>query len=42
MIKKIQLISEYIGYNGCWTLNIDQPFYHWYHTATGQGMLIRP
>ena len=36
------ITTNYLGYNGEWSININEPFYNWYHTATGQGMLIRP
>lgn len=34
--------TNYIGYNGDWHIHIDKPFYQWYHSVTGQGMLIKP
>jgi len=36
------LYTRYLGFNGEWQLNIDQPFWLWHHEHTGQGMLIRP
>jgi hypothetical protein len=33
--------TNYLGFNGAWQLNIDQPFYHWLHEHTGQGWLIK-
>lgn len=33
--------THYIGYNGSWSLNIDKPFFQWYHEKNGQGMLIK-
>lgn len=32
--------TDYLGFNGKWTLTIDQPFYHWLHKHTGQGWLL--
>jgi hypothetical protein len=32
--------TSYMGFNGKWTLTIDQPFYHWLHKQSGQGWLI--
>lgn len=32
--------TNYLGFNGQWTLAIDQPFYHWLHRHSGQGWLI--
>jgi hypothetical protein len=34
--------TNYLGYNGEWSISIDEPFYNWYHSVTAQGMLIRP
>jgi hypothetical protein len=34
--------TNYLGYNGTWTLNIDRPFYQWLHQASGQGWLLEP
>lgn len=34
--------TNYLGYNGQWKLDINQPFYHWHHDVTGQGWLLRP
>ena len=33
--------TNYLGYNGLWTLDIKGPFFQWYHKQTGQGMLVR-
>lgn len=33
--------TNYLGFNGTWRLNIDQPFYHWLHKHTGQGWLLK-
>jgi hypothetical protein len=35
------ITTNYIGYNGIWNLNIDEPFFQWYHRVSGQGILIR-
>lgn len=32
--------TSYLGFNGVWTLNINEPFYHWRHRITGQGWLL--
>jgi len=32
--------TNYLGFNGKWTLTIDRPFYHWLHQAQGQGWLL--
>jgi hypothetical protein len=34
--------TSYLGFNGDWILNIDQPFYQWRHHVTGQGWLLEP
>jgi hypothetical protein len=34
--------TTYLGFNGRWQLDIDQPFYVWRHRATGQGWLLQP
>ena len=34
--------ARYLGFNGVWRLEIDQPFWLWHHDHTGQGMLIQP
>ena len=34
--------TNYLGYNGKWTLDIDRPFYQWYHQISGQGWLLTP
>lgn len=33
---------SYLGYNGVWTLRIDEPFYRWHHRVTGKGWLLEP
>ncbi len=30
----------YLGFNGVWTFNINEPFYRWWHGASGQGWLL--
>ena len=32
--------TNYLGFNGKWTLTIDRPFYRWLHKHTGQGWLL--
>ena len=32
--------TDYLGFNGKWTLTIDRPFYHWLHEHTAQGWLL--
>jgi hypothetical protein len=32
--------THYLGFNGKWTLTIDQPFYRWLHCHSGQGWLL--
>lgn len=32
--------TNYLGFNGKWTLTVDRPFYQWLHQATGQGWLL--
>lgn len=32
--------TNYLGFNGKWTLTIDCPFYHWLHQAQAQGWLL--
>ena len=34
--------TNHLGFNGHWTLDIDQPFYLWKHSITGQGWLFQP
>lgn len=34
--------TNYLGFNGHWTLDLDQPFYIWHHRITGQGWLLEP
>jgi hypothetical protein len=35
------ITTNYLGYNGDWSININEPFYHWYHSVTAQGILIK-
>jgi len=32
--------TNYLGFNGKWTLTIDRAFYHWLHLHSGQGWLF--
>ena len=32
--------TNYLGFNGKWTLTIDRPFYQWLHQARSQGWLL--
>jgi hypothetical protein len=32
--------TNYLGFNGKWTLTIDRPFYQWLHQHSGQGWLL--
>ena len=32
--------TNYLGFNGKWTLTFDRPFYQWLHQARSQGWLI--
>jgi hypothetical protein len=32
--------TNYLGFNGVWSLTTDRPFYQWLHQVTGQGWLI--
>lgn len=34
------ITSNYMGFNGELSLNIDKPFYQWYHSISWQGMAI--
>ena len=34
--------TNYLGFNGTWTLEIAEPFYRWQHQITGQGWLLKP
>jgi hypothetical protein len=32
--------TNYLGFNGKWTLTIDRPFYQWLHQVQAQGWLL--
>ena len=32
--------TNYLGFNGKWTLTFDRPFYQWLHQISGQGWLL--
>jgi hypothetical protein len=32
--------TNYLGFNGKWTLTIDRPFYQWLHRVNGQGWIL--
>ncbi len=34
--------GNYLGFNGVWSLKINQPFYRWLHHAEHQGWLLEP
>jgi IS30 family transposase len=34
--------TNYLGFNGTWNLNINEPFYRWKHRITAQGWLLEP
>ena len=34
--------TNYLGFNGTWSLEITEPFYRWQHKITGQGWLLKP
>lgn len=34
--------TNYLGYNGVWSLRCSAPFYRWRHQATNQGWLLIP
>jgi len=36
------ITTNYLGYNGKWTLHIDRPFYQWYHQVSSQGWILTP
>ncbi len=40
--KNFKETTNFLGYNGIWTLRIDEPFYQWRHKITGQGWLLTP
>jgi hypothetical protein len=40
--QAVGLTTNYLGYNGRWSLNIDRPFYQWWHHANNRGWLLIP
>lgn len=38
--RKLNTPTKYLGFNGVWTFEIQQPFYQWKHQATGQGSVF--
>jgi len=34
--------TNYLGFNGTWSLEITESFYRWQHKITGQGWLLKP
>jgi hypothetical protein len=34
--------TNHLGFNGTWSLQINEPFYRWKHKITGQGWLLEP
>jgi len=34
--------SMYLGFNGVWIIRLPEPFYRWWHRASGQGWLLEP
>jgi hypothetical protein len=32
--------TNYLGFNGNWSLTFDRPFYQWIHLHTAQGLLV--
>jgi len=34
--------TNYLGVNGIWSLNINEPFYNWKHRILGNGWLLQP
>jgi hypothetical protein len=34
--------TNYLGFNGIWRLQTQEPFYTWYHRISGQGWLLKP
>jgi hypothetical protein len=37
-----QAQAFYLGFNGVWQFGINEPFYRWWHRASGQGWLLEP
>jgi hypothetical protein len=40
--KNYNLPTTHLGFNGSWKLDINEPFYRWWHRVTGQGWLLLP
>jgi hypothetical protein len=40
--RNYNLPTTHLGFNGIWKLSINEPFYRWWHRATGQGWLLGP
>tara|TARA_E500000178_G_C16988313_1_gene739476 strand:+ start:1382 stop:1822 length:441 start_codon:yes stop_codon:yes gene_type:complete len=40
--KKQDVKTNYMGFNGELLLDINKPFYEWYHQHTNQGVLLYP
>jgi hypothetical protein len=40
--KNYNLPTTHLGFNGTWKMDINEPFYHWWHRVTGQGWLLKP
>lgn len=36
------VFSPYIGFSGVWKLNINEPFYRWFHRHSNYGWLLYP
>ena len=34
--------TSYLGFNGVWRVDINEPFYRWRHRVTSQGWLLEP
>lgn len=34
--------TNYLGFNGVWSLNVPEPFYRWRHRVLDQGWLLEP
>jgi hypothetical protein len=40
--RNYNLPTTHLGFNGTWKLDINEPFYRWWHGVTGQGWLLLP
>jgi len=40
--KNINQPTNYLGFNGTWSLHTQVPFYKWLHQITGQGWYLEP